>query len=125
MERIAAGKPPLILGDGWQTMDFVHAADIARANILAAKVEASDEVFNIASGVEVSLRDLAEALLRSMGSHLRPEFGPERKVNPVPRRLADISRTERMIGFRAQISLEDGLRSLVEWWQQQNETVCA
>jgi UDP-glucose 4-epimerase len=125
MERIAAGKPPLILGDGWQTMDFVHAADIARANILAAKSEVTDEVFNVASGIEVSLRDLAGTLLRAMDSHLAPEFGPERKVNAVPRRLADISKAEQMIGFRAQISLEDGLRGLVEWWQQQREAVCA
>ncbi len=125
MERIAAGKPPLILGDGYQTMDFVHAADIARANILAAKSEVTDEVFNVASGVEVSLRDLAGALLQAMGSNLDPEFGPERKVNPVPRRLADIGTAERMIGFRAQISLEDGLRGLVAWWQQQREAVCA
>jgi UDP-glucose 4-epimerase len=124
MERIAAGKPPLILGDGWQTMDFVHAADIARANILAAKAEVTDEVLNVATGVEVSLRDLARALLRAMGSNLHPEFGPQRKVNPVPRRLADTSKAERMIGFRAQISLEDGLRGLVEWWQGQREVVC-
>jgi UDP-glucose 4-epimerase len=125
MERIAARKPPLILGDGWQTMDFVHAADIARANILAAKADVTDEVLNIASGVEVSLRDLAGTLLRAMDSNLLPEFGPERKVNPVARRLADTSKAERMIGFRAQISLEDGLRGLVGWWQEQREAVCA
>jgi UDP-glucose 4-epimerase len=124
MERIAAGKPPLILGDGWQTMDFVHAADIARANILAAKAEVTDEVLNVASGAEVSLRDLAHTLLRVMDSNLRPEFGPERKVNPVARRLADTSKAERMIGFRAHISLEEGLRGLVGWWQGQREVVC-
>jgi UDP-glucose 4-epimerase len=125
MERIAAGKPPLILGDGWQTMDFVHAADIARANILAAKAEVTDEVLNIASGVEVSLRDLARTLLHAMDSDLHPEFGPERKVNPVARRLADIGKAERMIGFHAEISLEEGLRGLVGWWREQREAVCA
>jgi len=124
MERIAAGKPPLILGDGSQTMDFVHAADIARANILAAKSEVTDEVFNVASGVEIGLLDLAHALLRVMKSDLAVEFGPQRKINPVPRRLADTSKAERLIGFRAGISLEDGLRGLVEWWQEQREGVC-
>ena len=125
MERIAAGKPPLILGDGSQTMDFVHALDIARANILAAKADVTDEVFNIASGVEISLLDLARTLLRAMGSNLRPEFGPQRKVNPVARRLADTSKAQRLLGFRAAIPLEDGLRGLVGWWQEQREAVCA
>jgi UDP-glucose 4-epimerase len=125
MERIAAGKPPLILGDGSQTMDFVHAADIARANILAAKAEVTDEVFNVASGIEISLVDLARALLRAMESTLQLEFGPERKVNPVPRRLADTSKAKRLLGFHAEIRLEEGLRELVEWWQTQREAVHA
>jgi UDP-glucose 4-epimerase len=125
MERIAAGKPPLILGDGSQTMDFVHAADIARANILAGKAEVSDEVFNVASGVEISLLELAQSLLRVMDSDLGVEFGAERKVNPVPRRLADISKAERLLGFRTEIRLEEGLRGLVGWWQEQREAVCA
>jgi UDP-glucose 4-epimerase len=125
MERIAAGKPPLILGDGSQTMDFVHALDIAHANILAAKADVTDEVFNIASGVEISLLDLARTLLRAMGSNHRLEFGPQRKVNPVARRLADTTKAQRLLGFRAAIPLEDGLRGLVGWWQEQREAVCA
>jgi len=124
MDRIAAGKPPLILGDGSQTMDFVHAVDIARSNILAAKADVTDEVFNVASGVEISLLDLARTLLRVMGSGLALEFGPQRQVNPVPRRLADTSKAERMLGFRAEISFEEGLRGLVEWWQAEREAVC-
>lgn len=117
MERIAAGQPPVILGDGSQTMDFVYIEDIARANILAANADITDEVFNVASGVETSLNDLATGLLKVMGSSLKPEYGPARKVNPVPRRLADTSRAERLIGFRAQVSLAEGLRGLVNWWQ--------
>jgi UDP-glucose 4-epimerase len=117
MERIAAGQPPLILGDGNQTMDFVYVEDIARANILAAIASVTDEVFNVASGVETSLKDLANSLLRVMGSNLKPEYGPARKMHAVPRRLADTSRARQLLGFEAQISLEDGLRRLVVWWQ--------
>ena len=116
MERIAAGQPPLILGDGLQTMDFVNARDVARANVLAAKADVTDEVFNVGSGEETSLRELADTLLRVMGSTLEPEYGPARKVNPVPRRLADVSRARKRIGFEASIPLEEGLRELVEWW---------
>ena len=107
MERIAAGKPPLILGDGTQTMDFIYVEDIARANVLAAQSNVTDGVFNVASGVETSLNDLAESLLRVMNSNLKPEYGPVRKVNPVSRRLADVSRARKRIGFQSQVTLEE------------------
>jgi UDP-glucose 4-epimerase len=116
MERIAAGQPPLILGDGSQTMDFVYIEDIARANLAAAASDAGDEVFNVASGVETSLNDLAKALLRVMGSDLQPEYGPERSVNPVARRLADTAAAQERLGFEATVGLEEGLGRLVAWW---------
>jgi UDP-glucose 4-epimerase len=119
MERIEQGLPPLIFGDGTQTMDFVYVEDIARANILAAKAPASDEVFNIASGTETSLKELADALLRVMGTAVAPEHGPERKVNPVPRRLADTDKSRRLLGFEAQVPLELGLQRLVAWWREE------
>ncbi len=117
MDRILDGKPPLIFGDGLQTMDFVYVDDIARANLLAMRSDASDEVFNVASGTETSLNDLAYTLLRVMGSDLKPEYGPERKVNPVSRRLASTQLARDRIGFSATIDLEEGLRRLVAWWR--------
>lgn len=119
IERIAAGKAPLIFGDGTQTMDFVYVSDVAMANILAAKSDVTDEVFNIGSGVETSLNQLAEALIRIMNSDVRPEYGPERKVNPVARRLADVTRAREVLGFQPQISLEEGLRRLIAWWREE------
>ena len=117
MERIDAGLPPLILGDGSTTMDFVYIDDVARANVLALASDVEDDVFNVASGVETSLNELAAALLRVMGSDLKPEYGPERKVNPVSRRLADTSKAERVLGFKARVGLEEGLERLVAWWR--------
>jgi UDP-glucose 4-epimerase len=117
MERIEAGTPPLILGDGLQTMDFVHVKDIARANILAAESDATDEVFNVASGEETSLLQLAQALTEVMKSELTPEHGPARTVNAVTRRLADTSLAEKRLGFRAEIGLREGLHDLVDWWR--------
>lgn len=122
MERIEAGQPPLILGDGTQTMDFVFTEDIARANLLAAESGATDDVFNIGSGIETSLRELADALLRAMGSDLPLEFGPPRGVNSVTRRLADVSRAEQLLGWKAEVDLEEGLRRLVRWWRAERET---
>jgi UDP-glucose 4-epimerase len=116
MDRLANGQPCVILGDGTQTMDFVFVEDVARAYILAAKAPFSDQVFNIASGTETSLSELAETLGRVMGVSSAPQYGPPRKVNHVRRRLADVSKAERLLGFRAQVSLEEGLSRLVDWW---------
>ncbi|MCX6502870.1 MAG: NAD-dependent epimerase/dehydratase family protein [Microbacterium sp.] len=117
MERIADGRPPLIFGDGTQTMDFVCVPDIARANVLAARSDIVEGVYNIASGTETSLLGLAEALLRAMDSDLPVEHGPERAVNGVVRRLADIEAARRDLGFSSSIGLEEGLRMLVDWWR--------
>jgi UDP-glucose 4-epimerase len=122
MERIDTGRPPIIFGNGQQTMDFIHVNDIARANVLAAKASVTDDVFNIASGHETSLNDLAFALLRTMGSSLTPEYGSERTVNSVSRRVADVSRARELLGFEARVSLDEGLHRLVEWWREERGT---
>lgn len=127
MERLSNGQPPLIFGDGRQTMDFIYVEDVARANILAAESGATDRVYNVASGTESSLLDLAAALNRVFGTNLKPEHMPERSVNPVPRRLAYTDAAARDIGFRAEIGLDEGLRRLVEWWKAERaaQTVAA
>ena len=118
MERIEAGQPPLILGDGLQTMDFVYTEDIARANLLAAASDATDQVFNIASSAETSLRELAETLMSVMGAtELGLEFGPARAINGVTRRLADVAAAADRLGWKAEVDLEEGLRRLVAWWR--------
>jgi UDP-glucose 4-epimerase len=118
MERLADGKPCLILGDGSQTMDFVYVRDVARANAMAAASSITDDVINVASGVETSLTELAATLGSVMGVQLPPELGPARKATPVWRRLADVSKAQRCLGFKTQVSLEEGLQQLVEWWTE-------
>jgi len=122
MERIAAGTSPLIFGDGLQTMDFVHVADIARANVLAAQAPVTDEAFNIASGTETSLVELAGVLLDAMDSDLPVEHGAARTVNGVTRRLADISAAAQRLGWKPEIGLADGMRGLVDWWRNETGT---
>jgi len=122
MERLSKGQPCLILGDGGQTMDFVYVGDIARANVRAATSSITDEVLNIASGTETSLTELAVALGRVMGVELPPEYGPARKATPVWRRLADVRNAERLIGFKSEVTLEEGLRELVQWWSTETGT---
>jgi UDP-glucose 4-epimerase len=122
MDRLAAGQPPIIFGDGLQTMDMIHVRDVARANILAAVAPASDIALNIGSGRETSLLGLAELLAEVMGRRgLKPVFEPERAVNPVPRRLADVTAARNAIGFEASIPVDAGLSELVGWWQHEKQ----
>ena len=126
MEEIENGRPPVIFGDGLQTMDFVFVEDVARANLCAAVAPVTDRVYNVASGVEVSLRECAEKMLRTMHSPLAPKFGPVRKVNPVPRRIADTASAQRDLGFVAAVPFDEGLAKVVAWWRGQRKGVaCA
>lgn len=118
MERIAAGEPPLIFGDGLQTMDLVHVTDVARANILAATQPATDTVFNVGSGTETSLLDLAHTFARAMGRPaMQPVHMEARAINPVPRRLASVEDAQRQLGFEATVSPDQGIAGLVDWWR--------
>jgi nucleoside-diphosphate-sugar epimerase len=125
MERISAGEAPLILGDGSQTMDFVYIEDVARSNLLAAEADVSDEVFNVASGTETSLLELAQLLIEVMGGEVSVEHGPERSVNKVPRRLSDVKLARERLGFEAEVGLEEGLRRLVDWWRAERSGATA
>jgi UDP-glucose 4-epimerase len=116
LDCVDRGVAPQIHGDGSASMDFVYAEDIARANVLAMESDRSDDVYNVASGTETTLLGLWGAMQRVTGAfHLAPEFRPARRVNPVPRRLADTGRARDELGFVAEVGLEEGLRRLASW----------
>jgi UDP-glucose 4-epimerase len=118
LDRLTRAEPPVIFGDGTQTMDFVHVEDVARAYLLAAVAGATGAVLNCGTGVETSLAQLSR-MLCAAGGHpeLDPVFEPPRKVNPVSRRRAGVERAAEVIGFRARIGLAEGLSGLVAWYQ--------
>ena len=117
MDRIAQGKSPIVFGDGGQTMDFIYVDDVARAFLLAATRGVPGEVYNVASGVETSLKGLAEALLRAMNASTGIEFAPPRAGSPVSRRIAATQKARTDLGFDAKYTLDDGLGRLVAWWR--------
>lgn len=125
MERIDRGESPVIFGDGAQSMDFVFVEDVARAFVLAAGADAAGMVMNVASGTETSLNELALTLLGVMGSDLPVEYGPERALTAVPRRLADTRLARERLGFEARVGLTEGLERLVAWWRREREGVPA
>jgi UDP-glucose 4-epimerase len=116
MDRIDEGLPPVIFGTGSQTMDFVHIADVARANILALETEIDDDVFNVATGVETSLAELCAMMLDLMGRNdIKPEFTADRKLGPVGRRRGGVTKAKDKLGFETQVGLREGLTQLIAW----------
>ena len=124
LDRIERGLPPVIFGDGSQSYDFVHVDDVARANILALKSDATDECVNIGMGVKTSIDELVAQLLALTGSRLVPEYQPEEQMF-VTHRVGSTEKAERLLGFVAQVPLEEGLRSVVAWRQSDSASATA
>jgi UDP-glucose 4-epimerase len=118
MDAIQSGQPLKIFGEGSQSMDFVYVEDVARANLSALESQQVDDVFNVGTGHQTNLKELSQMLLRIYGSSLTPEFLPARAVNNVQVRRADVAKAERLLGFKAQVDLETGLRTLVQWREE-------
>jgi UDP-glucose 4-epimerase len=114
LDKIDAGERPIIFGDGSQTYDFIHVADIARANIHAMKSDATDEFFNVGMGVKTTINELVQLLLQLSDSDLEPEYRPEEQMF-VTHRVGSTEKAEELLGFRATVPLEEGLASVVEW----------
>ena len=121
MDAIDAGIRPKIFGDGSQAMDFVFVDDVARANIAGLVSDVTDEVFNIGTGTQTSLKSLCHLLLQITGSSLEPEYVEARKVSNVQSQRASVSKGETALNFEAQVSLESGLRELLAWRQKVKE----
>jgi UDP-glucose 4-epimerase len=116
LDCIYNNTQPKIFGDGSDSMDFVFVEDVAHANVMAMLSDVTDEVFNIGNQVETSLKQLLDLLLRVNQCELRPVFVSSNSVNPVSRRLADITKAEQILGFEPKINLENGLRKLSGWY---------
>ena len=117
LDAIEGGKPPLIFGDGEQSMDFVFVEDVARAYLLAVTSDIDDDVFNVGTGVQTSLNELCKLVLQLMGSRLRPEYRPARSVGHVQRRRASTEKAARLLRFEAAVPLQQGLSELIKWRQ--------
>jgi UDP-glucose 4-epimerase len=99
-------------------MDFVYIEDVARANLAALVSNVTDELFNVGTGIQTTLNELCDILLRITGSSLKPQYHEARKVNNVQARRAAVEKATRLLDFRAQVKLEDGLRSLLVWREE-------
>ncbi|MCU0626987.1 MAG: NAD-dependent epimerase/dehydratase family protein [Gemmatimonadaceae bacterium] len=114
--RLANGRPPMIFEDGEQRRDFVHVDDVARAFVLALEhPRAPGGVFNIGSGHDVSVAEVAHALAGAMEVDIAPEITQQARVGDVRHCFADVTRAADVLGFRAERRFRDGLAELAEW----------
>jgi UDP-glucose 4-epimerase len=118
LDCLERGEPPIIFGDGTQTMDFINIEDVAWANVLAGRSDVQGDVFNIASGIETSANQLAALLIELMGCKLAPLHRGEDPAH-VRRRFACIDRARQQLGFGPRIALREGLQTTIQWRRSQ------
>src|SRR6266536_1146303 len=117
--QMLAGEQPTIFGDGKQSRDFTYIDNTVEANLLAAKAPASQaggQVFNVATGTRVDLNETFQLLKKIIGFKGDVKYGPDR-AGDVKHSLADLSRTEKCLGYKPKINFEEGLRLTVEWYR--------
>jgi UDP-glucose 4-epimerase len=124
LDRLDEGLPPIIFGDGSQAYDFVHVEDVARANVLALKADATDDFFNVGTGVKTTINELVTRLIEITGAQVAPHYEPQAQMF-VTHRVGSTEKAERGLGFRPRMSLEDGLRSIVAWRRQDQQAALA
>ena len=114
LDKIFAGERPVVFGDGSQVYDFIHVADVARANILGMKADCADENFNVGMGIGTSINELVGILLELTGSSLTIDYRPQAQ-SFVTHRIGSTDKAQQLLGFTATIPLRDGLQSVVNW----------
>lgn len=124
LDRLDAGQPPVVFGDGSQQYDFIDVSDVARANICAMTSDASGKCYNVGRGIGTSIRELTELLLKLTGSDQQIQFEPAGQTF-VTNRIGSVDAAERDLGFRWTIDLEEGMRRLIEWRRADVEAVAA
>jgi len=115
LDAIDRGEGPTILGDGSEAFDFVAVQDCARANVCAMQANATDSFYNVGTGKRTSLKELAEKIVHLTGTNQEIRYAPRSEATLVRNRIGCPKNATEDIGFTAQVSLEDGLRALIDW----------
>ncbi|MFN7185112.1 MAG: NAD-dependent epimerase/dehydratase family protein [Alphaproteobacteria bacterium] len=124
LDALDKGEKPKVYGDGSQAYDFVYVGDCAAANVCAMKAEIADRFYNVGTGVRTSIKELTEKILKLTGSTIPIEYVPEGQTF-VKNRIGCPRRATKDIGFTAKISLDEGLRQLIEWRRGHMDQVVA
>jgi nucleoside-diphosphate-sugar epimerase len=118
IERVLREQPPVIYGTGEQTRDFIYVSDVVEANILVAQNdECNGEVYNVGCGKEISIKQVAEQVIRTAGMrNLKPEYSPAR-VADFHRCAVDLKKIREATGFKPKVPFQEGLQRTIDWWR--------
>lgn len=122
LDRLYQGFPPTVYGDGSQAYDFIYVSDVARANVCAMKSEATNSFYNVGSGIQTTIKELAELLLNVTGSNQKIHYEPAGQTF-VTNRIGDPRKAIEELDFKYEIGLENGLKKLIEWRNSHKELV--
>jgi UDP-glucose 4-epimerase len=122
LDNLDKGIAPVVYGDGSQAYDFVNVLDCAQANVLAMKAKATDEFYNVGTGVRTSIRELAEMVLELVGSDLSIRYEPAGQTF-VKNRIGCPKKAKQQLGFDAKIPLRDGLKQVIKWRNEHKDAV--
>lgn len=114
VDKIFAGEPLTILGDGSQTMDMTYVTDVAHANVLALESDITNEFINVGTGKQTSVKELAELMNSLVKSSLPITYIPQ-DVNLVKNRKCSTEKAKKLLGFEAQVPVLEGLKKYYEW----------
>lgn len=123
-DKIMRGEPPVLPGDGSEVHDYIHVADVARANVMAMASEVTGEVFNVVTGTETTVKRIAEIVLDVTGSDLQPVYADDAgavKATSSPSLKLSREKIKAMIGWEPEVSVEEGIRRLIKWRREQPE----
>jgi UDP-glucose 4-epimerase len=117
VSRMLKGQKPTIYGDGEQTRDFCHVANVVAANLLAAESDkAAGQVLNVGCGQAISVNQIVKSVNAITGSNVEAEHTAPRP-GEVRHSLADISAAKQVLGYEPKLMFEDGLRQAIEWYR--------
>ena len=118
LNKIDANEPPQINGDGSQAYDFISVEDVARCNVLAMQADVTDEFYNVGTGIQTSIKELCELILKLRQSDLKVKYQPydeEDARRLVQNRIGCPKKAQKDLGFTYQIDLEKGMQNLIDW----------
>ncbi|MFX1258698.1 MAG: GDP-mannose 4,6-dehydratase [Promethearchaeota archaeon] len=122
--RLLSGKPPIVYEDGMQSRDFVNVKDICQASILAMeKNAAKGEIFNVGSGMPITIKEVAETLSKKINPNLKPIYNQQYRIGDIRHCLADISKIENKLGYKPTVSFREGINELIDWIKQKADIV--
>jgi UDP-glucose 4-epimerase len=113
LEQALSGSPVTVHGDGTQTRDFVHVDDVVRANLLAAETDAVGRAFNVGSGTETSIQELAETVTSVVDTD-SDVVHVDGRAGDIEHSVANLEAAKRSLGYQPQVTLADGLPTVVD-----------